>query len=48
MLPDDLELFANETVHELRRAGLVREDYTGTTLREHLGLAKPVNQYQGV
>ncbi|SDY61478.1 Flavin-dependent oxidoreductase, luciferase family (includes alkanesulfonate monooxygenase SsuD and methylene tetrahydromethanopterin reductase) [Amycolatopsis xylanica] len=48
VLPDDLELFANETVLELRRAGLIREDYTGTTLRDHLGLAKPANQYQGV
>ncbi|MFD8498232.1 LLM class flavin-dependent oxidoreductase [Amycolatopsis sp. NPDC059657] len=48
VLPDDLELFANETVPELRSAGLVREDYSGTTLREHFGLAKPPNMYQGV
>jgi hypothetical protein len=24
---------------------LFREDYAGTTLRSHLGLAEPVNQY---
>jgi hypothetical protein len=28
-------------VPELRKRGLVRDDYEGTTLREHLGLARP-------
>ncbi|QEW18153.1 Nitrilotriacetate monooxygenase component A [Marinibacterium anthonyi] len=30
---------------ELRRRGLMREDYTGTTLRDHLGLAYPRNPH---
>jgi hypothetical protein len=29
----------------LRRKGLFREDYTGTTLREHYGLPVPANQF---
>ena len=29
----------------LRRRGLFREEYTGSTLREHLGLDRPVSQY---
>ena len=28
-------------IPELRRRGLFRADYTGTTLRDHLGLARP-------
>ena len=28
-------------VPELQRRGVFRERYTGTTLREHLGLARP-------
>ena len=37
------ELFAEEVVPILRRRGLFREDYEGTTLREHFGLP-PVRQ----
>jgi hypothetical protein len=29
----------------LRSKGLFREEYTGTTLREHYGLAVPPNQF---
>ena len=32
-------------VPELQRRGLFRTEYTGTTLREHLGLMRPCNQF---
>ncbi|MER7534454.1 LLM class flavin-dependent oxidoreductase [Streptomyces sp. NPDC097704] len=41
----DLERFTSETVARLRERGLFRTDYEGTTLRDHLGLARPVSQY---
>lgn len=37
-LPGGLEDFAQQVVPELQRRGLFRTAYTGTTLREHLGL----------
>lgn len=40
-LPDGLDDFTRLVVPELRRRGLFREAYQGTTLREHLGLARP-------
>jgi alkanesulfonate monooxygenase len=30
-------------VPELQRRGMFRQDYAGTTLREHLGLPRPAN-----
>jgi N-acetyl-S-(2-succino)cysteine monooxygenase len=30
---------------ELRRRGLFRNEYSGKTLREHLGLERPENRY---
>ena len=30
---------------ELQRRGLFRTEYEGTTLRENLGLERPVNQF---
>jgi FMN-dependent oxidoreductase (nitrilotriacetate monooxygenase family) len=39
--PDELDYFVDHAVPELQRRGLFRRDYTGTTLRHHLGLAKP-------
>ncbi|WP_181771839.1 LLM class flavin-dependent oxidoreductase [Amycolatopsis pittospori] len=45
VLPDDLELFATETVPALQAAGAFRTGYTGTTLRDHLGLGVAANQY---
>jgi len=44
-LPGGLEDFIEQVVPELRRRGLFREEYSGTTLREHFGLARPENQY---
>ena len=41
-LPGAFEDFVRLVVPELQRRGLFREDYTGLTLREHLGLARPV------
>ncbi|WP_448661999.1 LLM class flavin-dependent oxidoreductase [Sphingomonas sp. CJ20] len=42
-LPQGLEAFADLVVPELRRRGLFRADYAGTTLRDHLGLAVPAH-----
>ncbi|MCT9076729.1 LLM class flavin-dependent oxidoreductase [Streptomyces fulvoviolaceus] len=41
----DLERLVNGTVALLQHRGLFRTFYPGSTLREHLGLAKPANQY---
>ncbi len=43
-LPGGLETFVAEVVPELQRRGLLKKDYTGATLRENLGLARPVNR----
>ena len=40
-MPGGLEDFARLAVPELQRRGLFRTGYTGATLREHLGLARP-------
>jgi hypothetical protein len=34
-------------VPQLQKRGLFRERYTGTTLREHLGLARPAGAARG-
>ncbi|MDX8439071.1 LLM class flavin-dependent oxidoreductase [Mesorhizobium australafricanum] len=41
-LPGELDAFATRVVPELQRRGLFRNDYEGRTLREHLGLKRPV------
>ncbi|MBP2002500.1 FMN-dependent oxidoreductase (nitrilotriacetate monooxygenase family) [Paenibacillus shirakamiensis] len=41
VLPGDFELFTDEVVPLLQERGIFRKEYTGTTLREHLGLARP-------
>ncbi|MDQ0580057.1 LLM class flavin-dependent oxidoreductase [Streptomyces rishiriensis] len=43
----DLERLVNGTVALLQHRGLFRTFYPGSTLREHLGLARPANRYQG-
>lgn len=40
-LPGGFDVFAETVVPILRRRGLFREGYEGTTLREHLGLPRP-------
>ncbi|KAF2799857.1 coenzyme dependent N5,N10-methylene tetrahydromethanopterin reductase [Melanomma pulvis-pyrius CBS 109.77] len=44
-LPQGLDDVTERLVPELQRRGLFRKDYEGTTLREHLGLARPKNQF---
>ncbi|MFI8189072.1 LLM class flavin-dependent oxidoreductase [Streptomyces sp. NPDC085946] len=41
----DLERFVNGTVALLQHRGLFRTFYPGSTLREHLGLARPASRY---
>jgi alkanesulfonate monooxygenase SsuD/methylene tetrahydromethanopterin reductase-like flavin-dependent oxidoreductase (luciferase family) len=43
-LPDGLTAFNRLVIPELRRRGLFRETYEGSTLREHLGLSRPVSR----
>jgi FMN-dependent oxidoreductase (nitrilotriacetate monooxygenase family) len=45
VLPSGLEVFVAEVLPILRERGLFRTEYQGTTLREHYGLPRPVNQY---
>jgi hypothetical protein len=40
-VPGAFEDFAAEVVPELQRRGRFRTDYSGTTLRENLGLNRP-------
>lgn len=44
-LPEGLDDFVGKVVPELQRRGIFRRDYEGTTLREHLGLPRPKNQF---
>lgn len=44
-LPEGLEDFVDKVVPELQRRGLMRRHYEGTTLRDHLGLPRPPNQF---
>ncbi|SJM32521.1 LLM class flavin-dependent oxidoreductase [Mesorhizobium delmotii] len=43
MFPDSLDDFVQLAIPELRRRGLFRRNYNGTTLRENLGLTRPAN-----
>jgi FMN-dependent oxidoreductase (nitrilotriacetate monooxygenase family) len=45
-LPDGLAAFVEQVLPILRRRGLFRTEYTGTTLREHFGLPRPPNRYR--
>lgn len=44
-LPSGLETFIEQVLPILRSKGLFREEYEGTTLREHYGLPVPANQF---
>ncbi|PWB82310.1 MAG: nitrilotriacetate monooxygenase [Methylocystaceae bacterium] len=44
-LPKGLEDFSEFVIPDLQRRGLFRTEYEGRTLRENLGLARPVNQF---
>ncbi|AMV45852.1 LLM class flavin-dependent oxidoreductase [Paraburkholderia caribensis] len=45
LLPNSLDDFIRLVLPELRRRGLFRSEYEGRTLRENLGLARPVSRY---
>lgn len=42
-LPGGLDEFVEFVIPELQRRGLFRTEYEGWTLRENLGLPRPVN-----
>lgn len=44
-MPGALEDFVDQVVPILQKRGLFRTEYEGTTLRENLGLKRPVNRY---
>ncbi|MCC5638792.1 LLM class flavin-dependent oxidoreductase [Nostoc sp. CHAB 5844] len=44
-LPGGLDEFVDLVIPELQRRGLFRTEYEGWTLRDHLGLPRPVNQF---
>jgi alkanesulfonate monooxygenase SsuD/methylene tetrahydromethanopterin reductase-like flavin-dependent oxidoreductase (luciferase family) len=47
--PGGFEDFVSFVIPELQRRGIYRKDYTGPTLRDHLGLARPpIGQLRGV
>jgi FMN-dependent oxidoreductase (nitrilotriacetate monooxygenase family) len=46
LIPAGLDDFINLVIPELRRRGLFRSEYEGTTLREHLGLPRPASRHQ--
>lgn len=43
--PGQLKIFVEHVVPILQRRGVYRQDYEGTTLRDHLGLARPQSRY---
>ena len=44
-IPGGVEDFVRWVVPELQRRGIFRKEYAGSTLREHLGLPRPKNQF---
>jgi FMN-dependent oxidoreductase (nitrilotriacetate monooxygenase family) len=44
-IPGGLDDFCELVIPELQRRGLFRTEYEGTTLRENLGLPRPVNRH---
>lgn len=47
VFPTGLAAFVDHVVPELRKRGLLRSEYEGTTLREHLGLPRPPHARAG-
>jgi N-acetyl-S-(2-succino)cysteine monooxygenase len=45
VLPVGLDDFVEQVIPELQNRGLFRTEYEGATLRENLGLPRPVNQH---
>jgi alkanesulfonate monooxygenase len=44
-VPEGLDDFVDHVVPELQGRGLFRREYSGTTLRDHLGLKRPANRF---
>lgn len=44
-MPGDMQDFVDNVVPLLQERGLMKREYTGKTLRDHLGLARPANRY---
>jgi alkanesulfonate monooxygenase len=44
---EGIDDFVELVVPELQRRGLFRTEYDGRTLRENLGLRRPVSRYTG-
>lgn len=44
LIPDGLDDIVDLLVPELQERGVYRTEYTGTTLREHLGLREPLTR----
>jgi N-acetyl-S-(2-succino)cysteine monooxygenase len=42
-LPGGLDKFVDQVIPVLQKRGLFRTEYTGSTLRENLGLERPAN-----
>ena len=45
MLPTGLTDFVEQVVPILQKRGIFRTEYEGATLRQNLGLARPVNRF---
>lgn len=48
VLPSGLDTFVGQVVPILQDRGLFRREYSGRTLREHFGLARPANSFERV
>jgi alkanesulfonate monooxygenase SsuD/methylene tetrahydromethanopterin reductase-like flavin-dependent oxidoreductase (luciferase family) len=46
-MPGAADDFVDLVIPELQRRGLFRTEYTGHTLRDHLGLPRPASRYAG-
>jgi FMN-dependent oxidoreductase (nitrilotriacetate monooxygenase family) len=46
VFPTGLELFVDHVIPELRKRGIFRSEYRGTTLRDNLGLPRPHSQFE--
>jgi alkanesulfonate monooxygenase len=44
-VPSGLDEFVEQVVPELTRRGIFRREYEGRTLRDHLGLPRPINRF---
>ncbi|MCE4050720.1 MULTISPECIES: LLM class flavin-dependent oxidoreductase [Bacillaceae] len=44
-IPSQFKVFVEKVVPILQARGIYEEEYSGSTLRDHLGLKKPINQH---